>query len=246
MSQGEVITVHSVVRVGDFKRVLDGTSHHAFPVVNQAENVIGLIPKKMIVNLLILKAFYHTAATENLKGESGQTEHAGNQQNDGAVTGDEQAGKLLPLPNLTSGKWRSTRSKSIIIVEDAETHQKISTPTHRGRYSTAYDEVHGWPATPEDELIDWSHFCMNIYSDEVSAEYVLQKIIPQYQDEWIDLRPYMIESPFQISLNATLEDALELFYLLHLRHLIVTDPHNGKIAGIVTRKDIFVWMEPPE
>ena len=56
----------------------------------------------------------------------------------------------------------------------------------------------------------------------------------------------MIENPIKISVNTTLEDALELFYLLHLRHLIVTDPHNGKIAGIVTRKDIFVYMEPKE
>ena len=76
---------------------------------------------------------------------------------------------------------------------------------------------------------------MNIFSDEVSAEYVLQRIIPIFKDEWLDLRPYMIENPIKISTTTTLEDALELFYLLHLRHLIVTDPHNGKIAGIITR-----------
>ena len=56
----------------------------------------------------------------------------------------------------------------------------------------------------------------------------------------------MIESPIKISVDTSLEDALELFYLLHLRHLIVTDPHDGKIAGIVTRKDLFIWMEPKE
>ena len=71
-------------------------------------------------------------------------------------------------------------------------------------------------------------------------------IVPEYKDEWIDLRPYMIENPIKISVDTTLEDALELFYLFHLRHLIVTDPHNGKIAGIVTRKDIFAYMEPKE
>lgn len=38
--------------------VLRGTSHHGFPVVNTANNVIGMVHKKMIVNLLILKAFY--------------------------------------------------------------------------------------------------------------------------------------------------------------------------------------------
>ena len=38
--------------------MLRGTSHHAFPVVNSANNVVGLVPKKIIVNLLIMKGFY--------------------------------------------------------------------------------------------------------------------------------------------------------------------------------------------
>lgn len=45
---------------------------------------------------------------------------------------------------------------------------------------------------------------MNITSDEVSAEYVLQKIIPEFGDEWIDLRPYMIENPIKISVDTKL------------------------------------------
>ena len=59
MCDGPIVTVHSVMKVADFHEVLYGTSHHAFPVVNSANNVVGLIPKKMIVNLLILKAFYN-------------------------------------------------------------------------------------------------------------------------------------------------------------------------------------------
>ena len=59
MSDTDVITVPSVCQVEVFEKVLRGTSHHAFPVVNSANNVVGLIPKKIIVNLLIMKAFYH-------------------------------------------------------------------------------------------------------------------------------------------------------------------------------------------
>ena len=77
------------------------------------------------------------------------------------------------MPKLDKRR-KSARSHSIVIVEDAETHEEVSpSPNYKGRYSSAYDEVHGWPATPEEDLIDWTHFCMNIYSDEVSAEYVL-------------------------------------------------------------------------
>ena len=58
MFAGNIVTVPAVCQVENFRSVLCGTSHHAFPVVNSANNVVGLIPKKMIVNLLIMKAFY--------------------------------------------------------------------------------------------------------------------------------------------------------------------------------------------
>ena len=86
---------------------------------------------------------------------------------------------------------------------------------------------------------------MNITSDEVSADYVLEKIIPQFGDEWLDFRPYMCENPIKISMETTLKDAVELFDNLHVRHIIVINPKDGKIAGIVTRKDLFAYMEPP-
>ena len=83
---------------------------------------------------------------------------------------------------------------------------------------------------------------MNITSDEVSADYVLEKIIPQYGDEWLDFRPYMIEKPITVSVYTKFKDVIELYRMHHLRHLIVVMPHNGQIAGIVTRKDLFAFM----
>ena len=59
MCSGNIVTVPSVCQVKMLESVLRGTSHHGFPVVNIANNVIGMLHKKMIVNLLILKAFYH-------------------------------------------------------------------------------------------------------------------------------------------------------------------------------------------
>ena len=131
-------------------------------------------------------------------------------------------------------------------MQDAETKDIVSPKIYKGRYSAKYDDTHGWPPTPEDEILDWTHFLMNITSDEVSADYVLEKIIPNYGDEWLDLRPYMCENPIKISMETTLKDALELVTNLNLRHLIVINPRDGKIAGIVTRKDLFAYMEPPK
>ena len=55
----------------------------------------------------------------------------------------------------------------------------------------------------------------------------------------------MCENPIKISMETTLKDAVELFDNLHVRHIIVINPKDGKIAGIVTRKDLFAYMEPP-
>ena len=52
----------------------------------------------------------------------------------------------------------------------------------------------------------------------------------------------MIENPIKVSVYAKMKDVLELFRMHHLRHLIVVNPNDGQLAGIVTRKDLFAYM----
>ena len=109
-------------------------------------------------------------------------------------------------------------------------------------FSPYYDEPMGFPPTPQDQILHWSMFNMNIFSDEVDATWVLENIVDQYSEEWIDLRPYMIENPIKVSVYAKMKDVLELFRMHHLRHLIVVNPNDGQLAGIITRKDLFAYM----
>ena len=97
----------------------------------------------------------------------------------------------------------------------------------RENCSPYYDEVKGFPLTPKDQIIPWNKFTMNIYSDEVDPTYVLENIVDQYSEEWLDLRPYMIENPIKVSVYAKMKDVLELFRMHHLRHLIVINPNDG-------------------
>ena len=76
----------------------------------------------------------------------------------------------------------------------------------------------------------------------MDATYVLDHIVDEYAEEWLDLRPYMWEDPIKVSVYAKIKDVLELFRMHHLRHLIVVDPSDGQLAGIVTRKDLFAYM----
>ena len=58
-----------------------------------------------------------------------------------------------------------------------------------------------------------------------------------HEDEWIDLRPYMIELPIKLSRFNTLSKALEQFQNYHLRHLVIVNPTDDSLAGILTRTD---------
>ena len=56
------------------------------------------------------------------------------------------------------------------------------------------------------------------------------------------MRPYYYEAPTTVTVFAKLERIVEVFRLMHLRHIVVLSPSDGSIAGIITRKDIFAYM----
>ena len=67
-------------------------------------------------------------------------------------------------------------------------------------------------------------------------------ILKDCKDEIFDLRPYMIEQPVKLDQYAELEEALQIFRLQHMRHLLVVSPLDGSLVGIVTRKDLDLFM----
>ncbi len=71
---------------------------------------------------------------------------------------------------------------------------------------------------------------------------MVTKICEGNQDQNMDLRPYMIEKPYQVHLGDKLPKIHQLFREMHLRQLIVCNRDNGKLEGIITRQDIFQYM----
>lgn len=53
----------------------------------------------------------------------------------------------------------------------------------------------------------------------------------------------MNDNVMTVTTNDSLFKCAELFRKMHLRHLCVTHPLTGKLAGIITRKDIFKWLD---
>ena len=90
-------------------------------------------------------------------------------------------------------------------------------------------------------MLGWDHFLVDIYSTESDATDVLQNVIEDCPEEWIDLRPYMIESPLTVSVHDKFYRVLEQFRINHCRHMMVIDPSDGQTKGVITRKDIFAY-----
>ena len=103
-------------------------------------------------------------------------------------------------------------------------------------------DYHIFPESEDAEVLDWTDFAVPFDSLDRQLGYILPDICEQNLDKLIDLRPYMIEDPETCSKYDFLPNIVARFRHLHLRHLIVTNPFNGKLDGIITRGDIFNWM----
>ena len=110
------------------------------------------------------------------------------------------------------------------------------------QFSAYWDERCGFPRTPDDQIIHWRKFNSNITSEEPNAQEALDALEGK-EEKWMDLRPYMIEFPHKVSRYASVSKAMELFRSYHLRHLVIVNPLDDSIAGIVTRRDLDSFMD---
>jgi CBS domain-containing protein len=63
-----------------------------------------------------------------------------------------------------------------------------------------------------------------------------------YKEEEVDLRSCMIERPLMVSASDKFPKILNLFRQMQLRQLLVINDADGKLLGIITRKDLFQFM----
>ena len=128
--------------------------------------------------------------------------------------------------------------------DDYENSPKLVSPSkNKGshsiaaqQYSPHWDERSGFKPTPLSDIIHWSKFNANIFSSVESPDEALAAL-EGHGEEWIDLRPYMIEQPVKLCRFNTLSRALDVFRTYHLRHLVIVNTYDDSIAGILTRKD---------
>lgn len=91
------------------------------------------------------------------------------------------------------------------------------------------------------DILDWRQFNSNYYSQDLDYKEV-EDICNKHWDRMIDVRPYMIETPFVAQSTDRLQKILDIFRNMHLRALPVLNPATGGLEGIITRQDIFAYM----
>ena len=124
---------------------------------------------------------------------------------------------------------------------DAETH--IST-----EFEVQIDkpfnlkEFYDFDSFPESKgfsILSWKLFTRDFKSLDAKCTGEIAHICENHLEKLVDLRPYMIENPETCNKHDFLPKILNRFLNLHLRHLIVVNPNNGGLEGMITRQDIF-------
>jgi len=60
--------------------------------------------------------------------------------------------------------------------------------------------------------------------------------------EYVDLRPYMIHSPFVCHTTDKIQKVLDIYRLMNLRQICVVNPVDGSLQGVISRENLFNYM----
>ena len=107
-----------------------------------------------------------------------------------------------------------------------------------GGFTLAQDEAE-IPIT--NESLNWRLFNVDFYSHDRNYQEVAD-ICEDHKNKLIDIRPYIIDTPYLAQSTDRLQKILNIFRHMHLRALPVTNPGTGELEGIITRQDIFAYM----
>ena len=102
-----------------------------------------------------------------------------------------------------------------------------------------YFDYDTFPETNKEVLISWRKFTRDFASLDLKLDAHIEALCEQAPDKLIDLRPYMIETAEHCTRFDFFPQLVNRFRHLHLRHLIVVNPQNNRLEGIITRQDIF-------
>ena len=99
-----------------------------------------------------------------------------------------------------------------------------------------------FPESDQNTHVAWRCFTRDFNGLDLKITQAVESLCQSAPDKLVDLRPYMIENAEHCTRFDFLPKVLERFRHMHLRHLIVVNPANNQLEGMITRQDIFQYM----
>lgn len=99
-----------------------------------------------------------------------------------------------------------------------------------------------FPESTGHSVLSWECFTRDFKSLDLKLTSELIHVCENNEEKLIDLRPYMITNPETCTTFDFLPKIHSRFRNMHLRHMIVVNPTNNRLQGIITRQDIFTFM----
>lgn len=90
-------------------------------------------------------------------------------------------------------------------------------------------------------ILNWRNFNSDFKSTDRTFGEVAE-VISRNLNERIDLRPYMILSPYCCMTTDKLQKVLDIFRYMQLRQMCVVNPIDGSLQGVISREDLFSFM----
>jgi len=91
--------------------------------------------------------------------------------------------------------------------------------------------------------LHWTYFTRDFWSKDLPVTDEHKQICQYNQNAMIDLRPYLIENPMMVMTTDNISKCVDYMRKFHMRHIPVVHPADGKIRGIITRQDLFRWLD---
>lgn len=218
MCKEKIYVLHEVATMQEIKDCLE-SGHHGFPVINDLNKVVGMVNKNFLIILIENNVFY------NVKAEAGSINNRKS----------ARPGEKLNYGNHDLSDEELENSKN-------DSRMRTSLIKDRSNSAAAFSVAFGTVANPiSDNLLHWSKFCTDINSTNRAYEEV-QEMVEESINQRIDVRPYMVHHPHVAFTHDSFAKILDIFRLMHLRHLPVISGADGELRGMITRQDLFKYM----
>jgi CBS domain-containing protein len=100
-----------------------------------------------------------------------------------------------------------------------------------------------YPTMKKEFRLPWQCFTTPYLGVDREVDKEIIEILDNNLDKKIDFRPYMNETPVICNTCDAFKVVLETFRKMNLRHMPVLDSKNGKLSGMITRQDLFRWLD---